>query len=186
MDRKAGAERARQAVDGFVRVCRAKGLSVTHQRLAIYEAVVQSRTHPGAEEIFGAVRGRFPTISRGTVYRTLETLCSMGLVTDVSRARGTARFEAVLEPHHHLVCLGCRRIIDLHDPSLDEVVRRASPSRGGRRGRSGGEDEGAAGFEITGYQVQFVGYCKDCRSRRAAAGSGNAHRNREERHGTRA
>jgi Fur family peroxide stress response transcriptional regulator len=124
---------------------------VTHQRQAVYEAVLGSREHPDAEEIFRVVKASVPTISRGTVYRTLETLRQVGLVTDVSRARGTARFEAALEPHHHLVCLGCNKIMDLHDESLNRL-RVAPPVDGA--------------FEVTGYQIQFVGYCRSCRSRK--------------------
>lgn len=153
----------------FAAACRARGLSVTHQRVAVYETVLSSRTHPGAEEIFQVVRERYPTISRGTVYRTLDTLCGMGLVTDVNRAADTSRFEAALEPHHHLVCLGCRRIVDLYD-------------RGPRRIRpSAGRNARAAGFEVTGYQIQFVGYCRGCRK-----GHRSKRHTQEETHGQRA
>ena len=141
----------KEALARFEAACRAGGLSVTHQRLAVYETLLSSRSHPGAEEIFRAVKQRFPTISRGTVYRTLDTLCGMGLVTDVHRTADTARFEAAIEPHHHLVCLGCRTIVDMHDESLRKV-----PARAGHEAKS-------AGFEVTGYQIQFVGYCRDCR-----------------------
>ena len=141
----------RQALDSFTGACRSRGLSVTHQRLAVYEAVLGSREHPGAEEIFRAVRARVPTISRGTVYRTIETLREVGLVADVSRVRGTARFEAALDPHHHLVCLGCNKIIDLHDESLNRLP--VAPPASSR-------------FEVTGYQIQFIGYCKGCGSRK--------------------
>src|SRR5262245_34893128 len=153
-----------RALEDFAGACRARGLSVTHQRLAVYETVLASRSHPDAEEILETVRARIPTISRGTVYRTLETLCDLGLVSDVGRVKGSARFEASLEPHHHLVCLGCRRILDLHDPSLDRLP---VPPRQGRASRS---RRVANGFEVTGYQIQFVGYCRDCRvGRRPAA-----------------
>jgi len=139
----------------FAAACRAKGLSLTHQRQAVYEAVAASRSHPGAEEIYRTIRARYPTISRGTVYRTLETLCEIGMVSDVNRLRGTGRFEVALRPHHHLVCLKCRKIIDLHDKKLDRV----KPSAPGRPTRG---DE-ASGFEVTGHQIQFMGYCRSCR-----------------------
>ena len=141
----------RQALESFAGACRSRGLSVTHQRQAVYEAVLSSHEHPGAEEIFRAVRARVPSISRGTVYRTLETLKEVGLVADVSRVKGTARFEAALDPHHHLVCLGCNKIIDLHDESLNRLP--VAPRGNGR-------------FEVTGYQIQFVGYCGSCRKDR--------------------
>src|SRR5262245_58979841 len=89
----------------FATACRGRKLSVTRQRLAVYEAVLESRAHPPAEEIYQTVRARCRGISRGTVYRTLDTLCDMGLVVDIHRSADTARFEAVRpgeEPHHHL------------------------------------------------------------------------------------
>jgi len=144
----------------FATAFRSRGLAITHQRLAIYEAVAGSRAHPDVDAIYRTVRKSLPTVSRGTVYRTLETLCNVGLVADVSHVRGTARFEAALEPHHHMVCLTCRRIIDLHDPALDGLA----PSKA-----AGGE---AGGFEVTRYQIQFQGHCGDCRRKRPAGTQG--------------
>jgi len=148
----------RQALDRFSGACREKGLSVTHQRLAVYEALVSSSSHPGAEEIYQSVKVKYPTISRGTVYRTLETLCGIGLVADVNRVRGTARFEAAIQPHHHLICLGCRKILDVHDQSLDRLGEGAA-----RRAVTTPTAEEFSGFTVTGYQVQLVGYCRQCR-----------------------
>ncbi len=149
----------REALDSFSGACREKGLSVTHQRLAVYEALVSSRSHPAAEEIYQAVKAKYPTISRGTVYRTLETLCDIGLVADVNRVRGTARFEAAIQPHHHLICLGCRKIMDVQDTSLDRLGEGAA-----RRAVTARPAEEFSGFTVTGYQVQLVGYCRQCRS----------------------
>ena len=172
----------REALDAFSESCREKGLSVTHQRLAVYEALVSSRSHPGAEEIYQAVKTKYPTISRGTVYRTLETLCDIGLVADVNRVRGTARFEAAIQPHHHLICLGCRAIMDVHDDSLDRMGVGAA-----RRAVTAPAAEEFSGFTVTGYQVQLVGYCRQCRSpedrrdrqKRVATGRNS----KEEKHG---
>ena len=57
-------------LEAFTRACRARGLSVTHQRLAVYEVVLSSKDHPGADEIYRAVRDRCPGISKGTVKST--------------------------------------------------------------------------------------------------------------------
>jgi len=144
-------------LEAFTRACRARGLSVTHQRLAVYEVVLSSKDHPGADEIYRAVRDRCPGISKGTVYRTLDTLCEMGVVNDIHKSADTARFEAVLEPHHHLICLECRRVVDLYDDSLRKL--RLAPGRSGN-------GTGRKGFQVTGYQIQFVGFCGDCRGGR--------------------
>ena len=69
-------EKARQFVDA----CRERGLSVTHQRMAIYGALANSEEHPSAERIFARVRQAYPTLSLATVYKTLETLEGIGLI----------------------------------------------------------------------------------------------------------
>ncbi len=164
----------KQVLDSFAAACRARGLSVTHQRMAVYEALIGTDTHPGAEEIYRTVRSRFPTISRGTVYRTLETLCRLGLVADVGQTRGTARFEAALEPHHHLVCLSCRSIIDVKGESLEGLRLEGSA------GASAEDEQGVPqGFEITGYQIQFVGYCRSCRDEHGRHPASKEQRNKQ-------
>jgi Fe2+ or Zn2+ uptake regulation protein len=85
------------------------------------------------------------------VYKTLDALESAGLVEQVSRIGDTKRYDANLDPHHHLVCTRCRTIIDVmlpeeHLPS----VRTAVIGSAGRK------------FEVTGVHVQFLGTCQDC------------------------
>ena len=66
----------------FAAHCRAHGLSVTHQRLAIFEALASSRAHPSAEQLHRLVQKRIPTLSLATVYKNLEALRATGAVSD--------------------------------------------------------------------------------------------------------
>ena len=130
---------------------RAHGLKPTPQRLAIYKALMRTTEHPSPEAIYKAVRPQLPALSLGTVYKTLDALESAGLVEQVSRIGDTKRYDANLDPHHHLVCTRCRTVIDVmlpeeHLPS----VRTAVTGSAGRR------------FEVTGVHVQFLGICQDC------------------------
>lgn len=138
----------------FIAACREHGLSVTHQRLAIYTALTQTEEHPSAERTFALVRERYPTISLATVYKTLETLEAIGLIKKVNALHDVARYDATLGPHHHLVCTACHGVFDYHDPALDALPV-PEVALDGR-------------FAVEGYQVQINGVCDACREAAAA------------------
>src|SRR5229473_2769350 len=124
-DRRAGY--ARERLDDFAARCRAGGLAVTPQRLSIIQALLASTAHPRAEEIYAEVREVHPYISLATVHRTLETLCRIGEVRKVTALHDSARYDANLAPHQHVVCVGCRRIRDIEIAELEHLLG-ASPS----------------------------------------------------------
>jgi Fur family peroxide stress response transcriptional regulator len=152
-------EDLRAQVEAFAAYCRAQGLSVTHQRLAIFEALAASREHPNAEQIHRAVRRRIPTLSLATVYKNLEALRAIGAVSDVNPLHESGRYEAALpgtgagKPHHHLVCVVCKRVSDLHDAGLDGL-----------------SIADAQGFQVRALKVQVEGVCPDCTRRRRRIG----------------
>ncbi|MGH7935021.1 MAG: Fur family transcriptional regulator [Candidatus Binataceae bacterium] len=106
----------------FAARCRAGGLAVTPQRLAIIEALLRTTDHPRAEAIFAKVRKRHPHISLATVHRTLETLCRIGEARKVTLLHDSARYDGNLDPHHHIVCVRCRRIRDVEIAGLERVL----------------------------------------------------------------
>lgn len=150
---------------------RSRGLKMTPQRMAIYQALVETSSHPTAEDLHRRVRRRHPMISPNTVYYTLTVLRQAGLVHEVNYWHDRSRFDANVTSHHHLICLGCRTIQDLMDEDLDrlQVARQA-----------------AGGFKIVGHRVEFQGYCAACEcrhqgeipraARSAAGGKQSAHR----------
>jgi Fur family peroxide stress response transcriptional regulator len=104
-------------------------------------------SHPSAEEIYSALKERFPTLSFATVYNTLETLRDMGKVVEVSGDSSKKRFDPVLAAHHHLICLSCKKILDLPEkwrPVLNEDEKK--------------------GFQVIRSQIEFYGLCPQCRS----------------------
>ena len=145
-------------IEKFASYCREHGLSVTHQRLAIFEALAASREHPSAEQLHKAVQRRIPTLSLATVYKNLEALKAIGAVVDVNPLHEQARYESALpgsgagHPHHHLVCTSCKKVRDLHDSELDRLRVRD-----------------AQGFDVRAVRVQAEGLCPDCQGRRPRA-----------------
>ena len=147
---------ASRHVDGelrhFTEACRTRGTPVTHQRLAVYRALLESRSHPDAEALHQALRRTVPTLSLATVYKTLEMLESLGLARAVAWPGAKRRFDGNRQPHHHLWCTRCRRLIDVE---LDPLAHVAPPA---------GLD-----FQVSDFTIQFNGTCTDCRAHDSAA-----------------
>lgn len=132
----------------FVERCRERGVSVTPQRLAVIRALLMSENHPRAEDIYVAVRKRQPHISLATVHRILEQFCAVGEARKVTPLHDSARYDGHVGPHHHVVCVRCRRIRDIEMPEVDRLLD----------GRTSlGE------FALLGCSLEVDALCKRCR-----------------------
>ena len=105
-----------------------QGYRLTPQRLMILSAIENSDDHISAEEIYTQIVVRYPNINISTVYRTLELLERLGMVTKTDLGGGRVRYHpAEKGHHHHLVCRECGAIIDLDGSALaslkDTLIR---------------------------------------------------------------
>src|SRR2546430_13407296 len=91
--RTMSASTTRERLAGFAARCRASGLAVTPQRLAIFRHLASTDRHPSAEELHATVRRELPTLSLATVYKTLDTLATVGAVRPVSRLGARGRWD---------------------------------------------------------------------------------------------
>ncbi len=123
-----------------------KGLPVTQQRLQVL-AALRRLDHPSATELFADLSGQFPSLSKKTIYSTLETLEEASLAMRVSVGGSSYRYEANVEPHHHAFCRDCGRLTDL--PPVE--AQRLSVS-----GRL------PSGFRAERLFVTIEGLCADC------------------------
>ena len=124
-----------------------RGLSVTHQRQVIYDALMGMQGHPSPEAIYEEVRRQIPSVSLATVYKNIKTFVDRGILREVSLPHGSARLETNLAPHHHLVCVRCKSIVDLDDADVEPVRLKAEVPRG---------------FRVQRYSVEVIGLCRDC------------------------
>jgi len=115
-------EKRKQLLEKFYNKCKQERLSVTPQRLAIYHALIDSEDHPSPDTIFKRVKSDFPMISFATVYKTLETFESKGIISKVTALHKTLRYDSLTTQHHHIVCIKCKKIIDLKNEELDSVA----------------------------------------------------------------
>ena len=108
-------------LDNFEKVCRDKGLRITHQRTEIFKALLKRPDHPTTEDVFNQVRRRLKTISLDTVYRTIAKFEEHGLIRRVNHIDNTTRFDTNISHHHHLICSNCNKIEDFYWPEFDRM-----------------------------------------------------------------
>jgi len=101
---------------------RSKGLRVTPQRVAILEAIIKLKNHPTAENIIDFIKGHYPNIATGTVYKVLDALVETGLINKVKTDRDIMRYDAIVEHHHHLYSAESDRIEDYFDEELNTLL----------------------------------------------------------------
>ena len=133
------------------------GHRLTAPREAILEILIRSRKHLSAEDVYMQVHKVYPGIGLATVYRTLELLRQMGLVSKFHFGDGRSRYEVAEGPgvqhHHHMVCRNCGRIIDCSEliDEQEEAIKRLERTVSKKHK-----------FKIESHQIQFFGLCEKC------------------------
>jgi Fur family ferric uptake transcriptional regulator len=105
-------------------------------------------TAPEIETALGSSERR---VGRASVYRVLDELESLGLVSRVDIGDGVARYEPQrhsAEHHHHLVCDGCGRLTPFQDDALEQAIRRLAER---------------VSFDVSDHDVTLHGCCERCR-----------------------
>ena len=119
------------------------GYRVTKQRTAVYQYLLSTDAHPTAETIHLSVRHRLPNISLATIYKAVDSLVDVGLVNRIQRGASSARYDAAVKDHAHYRCIGCDGVWDTPHDAMPHGAAEA--------------------FEVVHVNVEFVGYCVDCR-----------------------
>ena len=143
-------QESKAKLNEFIQKCNAKGLRVTPQRLTIYEALLKAHSHPNAEEIYQIIHEAHPTISLATVYKTLDTFEKKGLVSSVTPIRDSIRYDPITTPHHHMICVRCKKIVDIFDERLNDLPVPDSVTRGNI---------------FLEYSVDFYVICEECQKK---------------------
>ncbi len=117
----------------------------TKQRELILNAIMESNTHPTADELFQEIRIQLPTISLATVYRNLNMLSSDGIIKKIEMPDMPDRFDWRVTVHDHLYCEKCGRVFDF---TLPEVLDK--------------QIEEVSGMHVKQYSLVAKGICSDC------------------------
>jgi Fe2+ or Zn2+ uptake regulation protein len=137
----------------LLNILAAREVKPTFQRLTILGAVMDTRIHPTIRSLHRSLVKKVPTLSKTTLYSTLELFAAKGLVSTLTIDPAEVRYDGLLSPHHHFVCSVCGCILDI-DITCDT----------GRKG----ELHGHRIDEVHGY---FKGVCRSCRAKLPASPS---------------
>ncbi|MBD3382836.1 MAG: transcriptional repressor [candidate division Zixibacteria bacterium] len=97
----------------IISILRQCDIQPTPQRIAVVESVLKSKSHPSADDVLNSARRKCPTVSRATVYNTLNLLVEKGLLSVQTIREGAVIFDPNIEKHHHLIDIDTGRIYDI-------------------------------------------------------------------------
>ena len=130
---------------------------MTPQRKEVLQIFLENDSDPhlSAEEVYDVLKKKDFDFGLATVYRNVELLCTLGILSKVNFDDGRTRYElASTDPkvhqHHHLICLNCKKIIEFEEDLLDNLESEITTK---------------SGFEIINHEVKFFGYCADCKGK---------------------
>ena len=132
--------------DGISRL-RSVGARVTKPRRAVLEALASAGPHPDAEALAKAARQIDSSVHLATVYRTLDALEDLGVITHIHLGHGRSTYHLPSEMHHHAVCTECGVVIEIADEPL---------------GRLADEVRSVHGFVLDTLHFALVGRCARC------------------------
>lgn len=90
-----------------------KGIRPSQQRIAIMEYLMQVKTHPSADEVYEALCSQMPTLSKATVYNTLNLFTEKNAVRLVTIDPNERRFDGDMDLHAHFRCSQCGSLLDI-------------------------------------------------------------------------
>ncbi len=131
-----------------------KGYKFTPQRKAILEVVSENvGKHLSSEEIYDLVKIKNPEIGLATVYRTVQLLVELDILSKLNLDDGFVRYEmndhdGGEHHHHHLICSQCGHIDEVKEDLLESIEK---------------EIEMKYEFQIRDHKLKFFGLCKSCK-----------------------
>ena len=144
----------------YLKLLKDKNIKITSQRLEILKYLDNNRKHQSVEEIYNILKEKNPSLSKTTVYNSLQLLVKEGIIKSMSISNSELRYDFDNQNHHHFLCKKCGKIIDvdmkckkcyvknyndLQCPSVAELIKK--------------------GYIIDELHGYFKGLCSECKKR---------------------
>jgi Fur family ferric uptake transcriptional regulator len=109
----------------LVKSIRDSGHRLTPQRESVLAVIADNLGHMTAEQILARVRERYPYLNKSAVYRNLDLLTELGLVSVIDLGHGHVEYELQHHPpHHHLICRHCKGVRQIDHSAFTALERK--------------------------------------------------------------
>ncbi len=119
----------------------------TIQRSLVLETIKELKSHLTADEVYDTIVKKYPDISRGTVYRNLNLLSSIGEIRKIEMPSGADCYDYLCHEHYHARCIKCGKVFDIDMEYITNLEKNIKDT---------------SGFEFTGHNIIFKGICIKC------------------------
>ncbi len=121
-----------QAESIFKASMKEEGYRCTRERLVVFREIYASNNHLDADEIFVRLKKKGASISRATVYHTLDLLFKFHLVNKIDLGHKHTHYEKSygVDNHLHIICEQCDRVIEVHSSELNEILEKLCKKNG--------------------------------------------------------
>lgn len=120
------------------------GVKPSFPRIQIYKYLYNRKNHPTVENIYNELISEIPTLSKTTVYNTLNHLVEARLVNALYFDENEKRYEIIIDDHSHFKCTVCNRIYDIPYGDINVLPEKYKD------------------FKIVEQYIFVKGVCKDC------------------------
>jgi Fe2+ or Zn2+ uptake regulation protein len=134
----------KKTIDNVGDYLKSNGIKPSFQRIRIFEYLLNSKEHPKVDDIYRELIHEIPTLSKTTVYNTLNLFMEKGIVHLVTIEGTENRYDVNIEDHGHFKCEVCGRVFDFE--ILEGDLKTDLPE----------------GFVISQKDLFFRGTCADC------------------------
>lgn len=125
-----------------------KGHKITKVRSALVEILGKTSTPLSITELITKLKSHGLNPNKTTVYREIEFLNKLGVAEGVDFGEGKKRYESSADHHHHIICVNCKKVTDIHmEKDIESFNAKIAKD---------------AGYKPAGHSLEFFGLCENC------------------------
>lgn len=125
-------------------VLKQQGFTATKTRMAVFQAILAAQPVT-MNQLIAAL----PLVDRATIYRSVELFVDLGIAKKVYTGfkYRVELGDSFQEHHHHLSCIRCGTVIDVHTPEIEYAIEQTAANNG---------------FRPIRHDLEITGYCSNC------------------------
>ena len=100
------------AVQDIIEIFAEKDIRLTPQRISVYKFLLENRIHPTVDTVYGVLKKENPSLSKTTIYNTIEVLSNSNLIGVIRIGEGDVRLDGYVHSHGHFYCKKCATVYD--------------------------------------------------------------------------